>query len=349
MKVVLCASYLTIPSTICLLQKYRDEEIVVLSTVKSIIDFFSRYSPECKSVYLELPSHDIESLTAYRKSPAKLLRSYLAISHAKKKAASILQNIRPTEIYFELYYHANFEFWILKSLALKGIPVFFMQNIEIYCSDMDFIKSFLYKLISKFHFGFSLKPVSVAGANVFVIDEKYIRQIGAKSIKMYDQKTIAEYVKRRFSKWSDKKVVLMSGGRVAGNIVSEARYKLITDQLIEILTEKFKTDEIAIKSHPIYESYISKESFLPRIDSGVPMSILFYNSVHLLIGYASAALYEASGMSDVRVVSTINLFRTIENEEVSKQYCKYLIGNMNKEKPILFPETMEEFAKIINC
>ncbi len=77
----------------------------------------------------------------------------------------------------------------------------------------------------------------------------------------------------------------------------------------------------------------------------MPANILFH-SFKFVIGYSSSVLFEAANEGCISI-SLLNYFKP-EEEERKKNYILYLTKNLEEEKKIYFPTSIQEINKIIS-
>ena len=67
---------------------------------------------------------------------------------------------------------------------------------------------------------------------------------------------------------------------------------------------------------------------------------------NFIVGYGSATLFEAAN-SGIKAISLIDILKTNETMVASCLYKKFLLKNLDKNKKIYFPKSMNEFVKIL--
>jgi len=347
MLVFVCASNLTVPKVLSVIADNPNEEYKILTPIKQIKQFFDKIlSPE-KIVFFEMPLYSIADFCTLSKAISNYTLLKKNIEACKANVLSKIDDIHNYKLYFELYYFADFEFWLVKYLSKKSKLTFYMKSINVAPERVKDFASKVYKFLNSKFYSTTIIPIVSSGLMTGMISDKYLNDIGAETLYVGISKRTSTLIFNKFPELSSKKVILLAGGVVKSKAASESVYTEITKQIGEKMEEVFAKKDIIVKSHPVYVEYYANETEYNKIDPIIPLNVVLNENIKLVIGFSSAALYEASLQKGTIVISTVELFKGKIKEEVFEENKNYLLKNMNVANSILFPRNLDEFSKIL--
>ncbi|TAL67554.1 MAG: hypothetical protein EPN82_13955 [Bacteroidetes bacterium] len=341
MIIVLTASYTSIPIMLSLLLQ-KGEEFRILTPDKNIYDFFCMLFDKNYIIFYNSPNYSL-----YPFKSKGLINKISDINKYKKCLKELINQWNSNEIYTsDIIAFCEFEFWLVRELSrnnnIKFCPVVTVEDSTV---EMNNLKGKLYEFIN--FLVYHTKPKACISDNrvTLRISESYLKSINSEYFKIgIDYVALNNLINEKFN-LPNSKYLLLAGG-VAGYFVDKENYVMVTDKIITFIENEFGNNNIAVKSHPRFREYYSKENSLNKISPLIPASLIV-NNFECVIGYFSTSLCEAS-KAGKKVITTVKLFNTADTN-VTNMNTQYLISNMNSENPILFPENFEEFKSIIKC
>ncbi|MDD5509205.1 MAG: hypothetical protein PHI12_00080 [Dehalococcoidales bacterium] len=118
-------------------------------------------------------------------------------------------------------------------------------------------------------------------------------------------------------------------------------YKVELAAIFAILRKYFSEHEIAIKYHPHYVTDRTMMELGVVLEDFIPAEFLYNDNIKMYLGLSSIAL---ANVKKGLVVSIADLI-SLANDERSKQLKETLI--LRSRSQILFPESLEEFERIV--
>lgn len=347
MLVFVCASNLTVPKVLSIIADNPNEDYRVLTPIEQIKKFFDIYlSPE-KIICFNLPTYSLADVSTVSKIISKYSEVKRNIDGCKSTIVGKI-SFSNIKLYFELYYFAEFELWLVKQLSLQSKEVNCMNSITVNPERIQSMPAKIYSFLNKYFYGVRIVPIVSSGLMTGLISDKYLTEIGAKTINVAVSDKAPELIFSKSPELRNKKIIYLAGGVVKSKSASEEVYIEITKQLSERLEKVFSKDDIVVKSHPIYVEYFANENDYSKMNPIIPLNVILNENVKLVIGFSSAALYEATKQKGVTVISTVELFKGKIKDEVYKENKNYLLKNMSTSAPILFPENFEAFSNILH-
>jgi len=347
MLVFVCASNLTVPKVLSVVAENPSVDFRILTPVMQIKQFFDILFPEDKTIVFQLPGFSLSEYSTTSKAVSNY--SYLK-EHINRCKKSVLNKMALGEnftLYFELYYFAEFELWLVKELSKKSKEVYYMKGINVDPEKAHSFNGTIYRYLNRWLYSTSITPVLSTGVMTGLITANYLNELGAKTITMIPGEKTADLILNKMPELREKKIILLAGGIVRSNLVTEETYSSIAKELGQEIENVFDKKEVAVKSHPVYIEYYSAENNYGKIDPVIPFNVLLNKDIKLVIGFSSAALYEASMQKEITVISTVELFKGKIKEEIYNENKNYLLKNMNAANPIRFPKSIGEFSEIL--
>lgn len=347
MLVFVCASNLTVPKILSIIADSPEEDFRILTPLAQIKQFFDTLFSGEKTVLFQIPKYSLADYSSLSKTISNYANLKQNIEENKKIVLNEIDLKDNFKLYFELYYFAEFELWLVKELSKKSKETFYMKSISV---EPEKAKSFhgkIYKFLNKRLYTTDIIPIISAGLMTGLISEKYLKKIKAKTISVLSNEKTSELIFSKMPELRDKKIILLVGGVVKSKSASEEVYSAIAKELGSAIETAFNEKDVAVKSHPVYIEYYGNENNYSKIDPVIPFNVILNKNIKLVIGFSSAALYEASLQKETIVISTVELFKGKIKEEIFNENKNYLLMNMNASNPIHFPKTIREFSDIL--
>lgn len=334
MNIIFCQSYLNIPITISLLEKFEENYIIITSN-KSTYRFFSDFVPKEKIVLFDNPK------SIFVISPIHLVKNLSFNMYLKKLIRNYFSDYQNCNVYFFLYAFAEEMAYAVRYLSQNQNTIFHTKSTEI--KDGTFnpksnIFTFMKKIQLKLFYGLNVDSVELKPRYFFPYNQKFFTKINVKSIDLKPDKIILKHFVKEKLCINTNKILLLSGG--SEHITKKYNYSEIIDALIRA----FGKDKLVLKLHPRYNTKQSLENNLDEIPSYIPANILAY-SFDTIIGYVSSTLYEAANIGKT-VISLLEIIKPYSLEYKQTKY-KYMIDNLKPEKRIHFPKSINDIKQII--
>jgi len=203
---------------------------------------------------------------------------------------------------------------------------------------------FLYNIYIKILYGISCYSVVDPNNKFFsVYSDKYYKFINAKKIKNPVKIVLLKkFIKKKLNLHNKIKILLLSSfDAITDNLLDEGKFKIFINALVKIIDPK----KIIFKRKFINEKKYFTEKLFSEVPSYFPASLLCYK-VDTIVGYGSSTLFQAAN-AGCKVISLLDLLKKSESNPNLIYYKKFLTDNLIGSKKILFPQTIDEFKKII--
>jgi len=347
MLIFVCASNLTVPRVLSVVADNPNEDFKVLTPIAQIKQFFDLVFPPDKTVLFQLPKFSLADYSTLSKAISNYQVLKEDIENCKKTMLKTINLKGNFDLYFELYYFAEFEFWLVKELSKKSIATYYMKGISVEPVKVKSFNANIYTLLNKMFFSTEIVPIVSNGLMTGLISDKYLKGIKAKTINVTVNEKTSDLILSQMPELRNKKIILLVGGVVKSKSATKEIYSDIAKELCHEIEVIFNKNDVAVKSHPVYIEYYSSENDYSKIDPVIPFSMLLSKNIKLVVGFSSAALYEASSYKGITVISTVELFKGKIKEEIYNENKNYLLKNMSATNPICFPKSIKEFSEIL--
>jgi hypothetical protein len=322
MNVIFCISYLSVPETITLVESSSEDFMIVLSN-DEMFSFFKRIYPEEKLVLINYPG-----LT---KNPFRFVYNLFSLIRYKRKVWSRFESIQGESVYFFIVAFCNFHCWLIKRLSLKN-TIYYRPSISLSGLREDESLTARFGVwIRKLLYDCTFKPLMAADFTYYAVSDNYLEDIRAKDYAVIKSFTnISDKIISSLGNIKSAKILILCGG-AAGVFCDKDKYIVKMDSLIGYLVKQYGYDALAIKAHPRFQDYHSKEKSLKKIPEDIPANLILDN-FDVVIGYASATLVEAANAE----IKSISLLKWIIPKKVDTQeyYINYL--NKNSKNNIIY-------------
>ena len=333
MKIIFCLSYLSVPTTISIIESSDDDFLIVTSN-KTLVTFFKRLYPSEK-IFL------LQPIPLLSKFPVKTIRNLYFIYKYKKEVLKKFEHYQDAKVFFFSVAFCELESCIVKMLSENNViyykPAASIRHLTADESIQAKIGKWLRRLI------YSVDFIPLLGSNLryYGLNDTFLREtravdfnidvdVGSTSLKIIDS---LEEIK-------SSKVLILCGETV-GKSVEVSEYISQMDTIITSLVEKFGHESLAIKAHPRFPQYYSKEDTLKKIPSNIPANLII-GYFDIIIGYSSATLTEAAKMGK-KCISLLKMMQPIDIN-VRDHFIEYL--NNNSEHSVHYPKNVTDFIAL---
>lgn len=333
MKIIFCLSYLSIPTTISIIESSNADFLIVTSN-KMLDTFFKRFYPGEK-IFL------LKSTPLISKNPLQSIRNLYFIHKYKKEILDRFKVFRNTDVCFFFVAFCEFETWLIKQLSMAN-NIYYKPAVSIqHLPPAKSIQAKIEKWIRRFVYSTDFKVLTSGKHTFYALSHEFLREIKAREFYIdINAESICSKIIDSFQKIENVRILILCGG-IIGTFVEHSEYIRQMDSLINLLVKKFGCDTLAIKAHPRFNEYYSKENSLKRIPADIAAN-LFLSHFDTVIGYSTATLAEAANAGK-KAISLLKLMNPIDRH-VRDSYIVYLDNNATKA--IYYPESCEELLVI---
>lgn len=312
--IIFCLSYLNIPRTCQLIEKYGARNVLVISNIPNITKFISE-------LYLEV--------TVILTKSSGLMP--ISLYQQKKFYKKMLKSIINKNIYFFFVAYGVMESYAIRILC-RNNKIFYKRSVEInHLKSARSLKSLLFGYYLKFRLGVKFDRKIIDRNIIFTVSDDFIAHIGAKELVIPDNlSTVKNRIAEKYN-LTNKKVLFCIGGIIESNFIDQDEYAKKNDALIEALCQNYGDNGISLKMHPRFNRLYSKEKSLEPIPNYIPGNLII-DYYDIVIGYSSAILFEAANAGKT-VVSTLRYFTPL-SENTQNKYIDYLQSNLIGENKI---------------
>lgn len=329
MKIIFCLSYLSVPTTISIIESSNADFLIVTSN-KILDTFFKRFYPGEK-IFL------LKSTPLISKNPLQSISNLYFIHKYKKEILDRFKVFRKTDVCFFFVAFCEFETWLIKQLSMANNiyykPAVSIQNLT---SDQS-IQAKIGKWVRRFIYSIDFKVLTSGKNTYYALSHKFLQGIKAKEFHIeVNIESICDKIIDSFQEIENVRILILCGG-IIGTYVERSEYIRQMDILINLLIKKFGCDALAIKAHPRFDEYFSKENLLKKIPVDIAANLIL-SHFDTIIGYSTATLAEAANAGK-KSISLLRLMDPIDRH-VRDSYIAYLDNNATKA--IYYPESSEE-------
>lgn len=288
-QLIFCLSYLNVPLTCQLIEKYGAGNVLVISHITNITKFIRELYPEVNVSLMK--SGGLRPVSVYQQK------------YFYKKMLKLITN---KNVYFFFVAYGVMESYAIRILS-RNNKIFYKKSVDIeHLKQAMSLKSLVWTYYLKLFLGVKFNPKLIDGNLVFTISDKFLSHIGAKDFEIpINIETVKNRIAEKYN-LTNKKVLFCVGGIIKDDLIEEYEYVKKNDDLIEVLCQHYEAGEISLKMHPRFNRLYSKEKTLDPIPNHVPGNLIieYYD---IVIGYSSAILFEAANMGK-KVLSTLKYF-----------------------------------------
>lgn len=332
--IIFCLSYLSVPITISIIESSNEDFLIVTSN-KTLVTFFKRLYPG-KNIFL------LKSTPLISKNPLKCILNLCFIYRYKKEIYDKFNVYRNAKVFFFAVAYCEFESWLIKQLSntnnIYYKPAVSVQNLT---SDQS-IQAKIGKLVRRFIYSIDFKVLTSGKNTYYVLSHEFLQGIKAKEFHIdVNIESICDKIIDSIQEIENVRILILCGG-IIGTYVERSEYIRQMDILISLLVERFGCDALAIKTHPRFNGYFSKENLLKKIPADIAANLIL-SHFDTIIGYSTATLAEAANAGK-KSISLLKLMKSIDRH-VRDSYIAYLDNNATKA--IFYPESSEELVSLI--
>ena len=342
MKIYIASSYISLPFLISDIYSNSNDYKIIAFNI-SIANFCLRLFEELKIIQIDYPNEMVIA-----RNPFKIILNWIRIARKKSLAKKKLSKIKGNDVYFtDCFIYADFELWGIKFLSKKNHVYFssYSNFNNTYSFEVD-IKGKLYNIFNKFVYGTKLTTVKMIDKiYALIAGNEYLADIDANPFEIHINFALVNKIMEDKFNVKKRKILILSS-----SLIYEYQYSIkkedyieIIDEIIDFLIEKYGISDLAIKSHPHYLGYLSKENIIEKIEPELPASLIA-NNFDIVIGYSSTTLTDASHLGK-KSISLVNMIKS--DDKSIKFNTTFLKNNMSLDNPIIFPNNLIEFINLL--
>ena len=318
-------------------KKDKGEILVVVATDEAEL-FFSKFT-DFRIIRLNVNPNLITREDKYK--------IFVNILKSKIEFRKLFKDVEDAEVYFCGYRFSIVIFSYVKKLLKKnkvfncgGLPD---GRFDKYPVEHG-LRAFMMRWIAKWFKGVETVVSNDKGVPVWMLDERFFKDIAV--IKDYGDKIkiISEYVpKLEILKGKTVLIMMVDLLESGGNYAEPESFIKAMDDLMEILNDNF-SDLYLIKPHPrenrLYGKMLECEESIPPY---IPAEFLLHHPWRFVIGVISSSLVHAAELTDSTVISMMDLFKW--NDAANREIEIYR-EEMEKAN-ILIPKDINEFKRLL--
>jgi hypothetical protein len=335
LKLIFCASQLDIPSTIILAEQSKKKFIIITDNITSF-NFLKKNYPRSKIIYFLQPKK-IFYLNFFL-----LFKNIYYNLNLKKKINKLLSGYSNSEVFFSFDCIAYQLAYAVKILSKKNTVYFNNTRKDSFLYKIKFsFRGFLNKVYLKAMYGIDSYIVQAPSIKYFLFfSRSFFDEISAKNVLINLNHKLLKKTKKKYLNGKIKKIFLLSMYTdISSNILAKEKLDLFLKEFTLLVEKKdiyFKIKNLSDKKMPLEKSFY-------EIPYYIPANICMYH-FNVIVGYGSATLFEAAN-AGIKAISLIDILKTNETMNASCFYKKFLLKNLDKNKKIYFPKSMNEFVK----
>jgi hypothetical protein len=338
-KIFFCPSWVQIEEIINLTAESKKKFIFVVEN-KDLYFFFKKFYLNSKIIFLKSPR------TIFTINPIRLINNFYLNYLEKKKIKFTFKKYSNTKVYCSEGFNLIQMAYAAKVLSFRNQLYLYSNktNIEKYLKKKIGLKMFLYNIYIKMFYRISCYSVADPNHKLYSIySDKYYKFINAKKIKNpVNILLLKKFIKIKLNLHDKIKILLLSSFEaIADNLLDEGKFKIWINEFVKIADPK----KIIFKRKSINEKKYFTEKLFSEVPSYFPASLLCYK-VDTIVGYNSSTLFQAAN-AGCKAISLLDLLTKNKSNPNLIYYKKFLTDNLIGSKKILFPQTINEFKKII--
>ena len=333
MNFIFIGSYLSVTCAIDVVE-HEGGEFRILADDKGLINLFSE-------LYGSDSVIEIPPLFSSFGSISLLISEFIALQKYKKNILEHCLSLKPSKIIFFYIGWYGFASWLIKKLS-RDVEIYHRPKVDMRSFKSNYsIRLVIKTFIASCIYGIRFKSVSFYGYPMTVIDNSFLKLVGAQKYDHnFNPKNIEKFIDNKL-KHTSIEVLLLLGGEY---FLDLDRYSAAMKDIYNVLLKNYKPFNVGIKNHPQFPMVKNEwnENFV-ILDSKLPANLLCYSS-KVVIAYESSVLYEAADIGK-SAISTLHIIPSKKIGEVERVE-KYLLDN-SKSKNIYFPRSIDEFNDLL--
>jgi hypothetical protein len=337
LKIIFCASQLDIPTTITLVEQSKNNFIIITDTI-TIFNFLKRNYPKSKIIYF-LPPKKIFYLNFFL-----LFKNVLFNLNLNKNIQKLLNSYSNGEVFFTFDCYAHQLAYAVKILSKKNRVYFIYKYKHLFLYKIKFsFRGFVNKVYLKVIYGIDSYIVDgVSIKYLLLFSRSFFDEISAKKILININNNFLKKTQKKYLTDKKRNILLLSMySEILWNILDKEKLNLFLKELLFHTKKK----DVYFKRKNLLDKKSAIEKLFFEVPYYIPANICMYN-YNVIVGYGSATLFEAAN-SGIKAISLIDILKTNETMVASCLYKKFLLKNLDKNKKIYFPKSMNEFVKIL--
>lgn len=332
--IIFCLSYLSVPITISIIESSNEDFLIVTSN-KTLVTFFKRFYPS-KNIFL------LKRTPLISKKPLKCILNLCFIYRYKKEIYNKFNVYQDAKVFFFAVAYCEFASWLVKMLS-KTNDIFYKSAVSIQHLNPDqSIGARIGKWVRRFIYSIDFKVLISNKNTYYALSHEFLQGIKAKEFHIdVNIESICDKIINNIQEIKNVRVIILCGG-IIGTYVERSEYIRQMDILINLLVKKFGCDALAIKTHPRFNGYFSKENLLKKIPADIAANLIL-SHFDTIIGYSTATLAEAANAGG----KAISLLRLMEPIDINVRDSHIAYLDNNATKAIYYPDSCEELIEII--
>lgn len=331
--IIFCLSYLSVPTTISIIESSNEDFLIVTSN-KMLDTFFKRLYPGGK-IFL------LKSTPLISKNPLRTIHNLYFIHKYKKEILVRFNRFQNIDLFFFFVAFCEFETWLIKQLSNTN-NIYYKPAVSIQNLNPDkSIQAKIGKWVRRFVYSVYFEPIRSGKHTYYSLTHEFVQEIRAREFHLdINTESICSKITDSIQEIGNARILILCGG-IIGTFVERSKYIRQMDILVSLLVEKFGYDALAIKAHPRFNEYYSKENSLKKIPADIAANLLL-SHFDTVIGYSTATLAEVANAGE-KAISLLRLMDPIDRH-VRDSHIAYLDNNATKA--IYYPESCEELLVI---
>jgi hypothetical protein len=331
--VVFCLSYLNIPITHTIIDKYSYDNTLIVTHSNGIRNYYLDMFPKMKVLTIVRPQ-----ISMHPKSIIDILRT-------KRLWRKYINRISDYDVYFFFVAHAIFESYLI-TLLERNNRLFYKPAVKVKYGHMNrTIKNRLANMAIHVLFGIDVQYEDSDEGIFPYVTSKYLNGLHLHRFNYpFNATKIESLIINRYCKVPGG--VLLPAGGLSKNIQENmVEYRSKNNTLIQLVEQIVPGTQIYVKCHPRFNDLISKEKQLNQIDSYIPGNLII-SGFKVVIGYSSGLIFEAANRNIIGI-STIDYF-ALEEKSLRERRKKYLNDNLDKDKCIHYVTSLDDLRNILH-
>ena len=333
--IIFCLSYLEVPNTVTLIEKYNKDTSLVVTSNENIYKLFSLIYGHRKALLLE------KQVPFLSRNPIKIIGGIKDVIKIKNRAWNQLKIYNHAEVYFSAIAYSEFEAYLALKLSQNNI-LYYKSIVSLdHLNTRYSFYSLTYIIICRILYGLKLKPLWNISNYFFSIENQFSKFLAHN--KFIINSNLADKAVQRKLNIANKEFLFLSGGIVEEGRVHKDEYINKVDQLINLLDDKCGINAGSLKVHPNYNKTFSLEKKLEKIPKYYPANMIF-SYYKFIISYNSGVLFEIANQGGI----AISLLKYMSPTDIIKCQNDINYLKQNSINEIFFPDSIRDIKMIIN-
>lgn len=331
MILILCLSNLHVPISLSLINKHRNEEILLYTDQQNIYNSFKQLDIENVQICLR---RDVDRTG----SKFDIIKRYLTLYRKQKK--SMLNDVNGCRFTTAYFFHNCFgspELWLLQQV--KADKIYFSPTIKMKGEPCNSIKARMSTIFDKIFWNVERDAIRYGNIR-YKVGKKFLSRNNIEIIS-HDISIPEEYTRKLVENLDIKqKTILLIEDIFSTKNIEQGKYFETIKDVIEALGK----ENVILKHHPRatwkLKDYIKTEFY--EMPAYIPVNIVI-DKFDTVIGNYSSTIFEVIE-KDKRGISLLYLFKEhYISQEMFNAHINYLRDN-DKNGGLLFPTSISELT-----